>query len=509
VSIKFKVKIGLVLALVMLAILPIYNLSQSYSSEYFKFDRATLFNIDKLIVPFQRMVYSLGISLNAKQVYIGQDGWIYLGDQYASTVSTRRTGLTESEKKRAIRLNEGLVLWDQFLKSKGVKAFFIMMGPDKATIYPEYLPNWANATQLTRTDALFYKGSSGLIFDTRIPLLLTKHDFDHRIYYKTDTHWNDLGAWIAFQAFISSMAEKDMIEGQWLNDAQVQLVQTNNRAGGDLSNFLRLRNHLADEEPLLKIDIGVDINVEQIEFKTGEKKSSGGNPRIGSPPIAPLLVRNDNALNDRKVLWLRDSFGTAASPYMSATFSNVLQIHYHHVNTQVMLELVEEFEPDYVFITAVERQLATLNIGLRDQPPQFSFLKSHHMTNSVASSFSGLNHLEEKDGHYSVTDKRDPFVVFSLEDAVKTKDYTKVGFNLECANELKEVNIQLFWHKEGAPYFNEKNSLRFKASTGEIILNLSANKIWREAEAITRLRVDLDSGEKCGLFSLTPPKLGY
>jgi hypothetical protein len=59
------------------------------------------------------------------------------------------------------------------------------------------------------------------------------------------------------------------------------------------------------------------------------------------------------------------------------------------------------------------------------------------------------------------------------------------------------------------PYFNEKNSLRFKASTGEITLNLSANKIWREAEVITRLRVDLDSGQKCDLFTLTPPKLGY
>jgi hypothetical protein len=67
------------------------------------------------------------------------------------------------------------------------------------------------------------------------------------------------------------------------------------------------------------------------------------------------LVKSKNALNHKRVLWLRDSFGTAMEPYMAATFSETLQIHYKWVTPEMFARLVNSYKPDYVFITVVER----------------------------------------------------------------------------------------------------------------------------------------------------------
>lgn len=70
-----------------------------------------------------------------------------------------------------------------------------------------------------------------------------------------------------------------------------------------------------------------------------------------------LIVHTSNALNDKKVLWLRDSFGVALYPYMNATFSTIMQQHYQDVltNPEYMKKLITEFKPDLVIITVIER----------------------------------------------------------------------------------------------------------------------------------------------------------
>ncbi|HEU4853968.1 MAG TPA: hypothetical protein VFS89_01615 [Nitrosospira sp.] len=68
-----------------------------------------------------------------------------------------------------------------------------------------------------------------------------------------------------------------------------------------------------------------------------------------------LLVKSKNALNQKRVLWLRDSFGTAIAPFMAATFSETLQLHYAAAHPELLARLVDTYKPDYVFITVVER----------------------------------------------------------------------------------------------------------------------------------------------------------
>ncbi|MFZ4215766.1 hypothetical protein ACOZB2_30905, partial [Pantoea endophytica] len=72
-------------------------------------------------------------------------------------------------------------------------------------------------------------------------------------------------------------------------------------------------------------------------------------------PQENLLIKSPNALNNKKVVWLRDSFGTAMSRLMAVTFSETLQIHHARVTPEKIKEIILNYKPDYVIVTVVER----------------------------------------------------------------------------------------------------------------------------------------------------------
>ena len=283
-TIKSKTKFLVFVIILLLLILPTINYLKHEGEKDFKFRRSSLFNIDYIITPVQKMVFGLGISLNPQQAYIGKEGWVFLGDSYQSGISSRRSGLTTEDQQVAEKIKLGLLKWNEFFKANGVDDFLIMLGPDKATIYPEYLPNWAKPADLVRTDAVLGDIGSSLFFDTRKALLEAKKVYENRVYYKTDTHWNNLGAWIAFDGFIKELSSKSVNDGIWLKDEDVSFYQYNGRHGGDLSNFLRLRDYLSDEEPVYKINESDYFSVNSVEKRTGDLKNSE-------------IIKNNKALN--------------------------------------------------------------------------------------------------------------------------------------------------------------------------------------------------------------------
>lgn len=244
-----------------------------------------------------------------------------------------------------------------------------MIAANKSTVYPEYLPDWAYKTRPSVSDMLLAQVSEDIYVDTRPSLIAARVRLPYPLFYKTDTHWNKLGAWVAFQIFTNKLddIEKGLF---WLSSNQVHVSQVNERNGGDLARFLWLQNELHDSEIILTIDMPQPIETEQFDFNSGQLMASGGNHPIDNDSITkPLWIKSKNALNQKRVLWLRDSFGTALSPLMAATFSDTLQLHYNKADTLMFEKLVNSFKPDYVFITVVERQ--SLLDWFKNPPPIF------------------------------------------------------------------------------------------------------------------------------------------
>lgn len=343
-------------ALLVLAVVPVINLNagtgqkkdgQEWWSE------SVLYNFDFALPFVSEVFYPHGISTNPDQVFIGKEDWLYLGEEYGRTITGVRRGATIEDERVAGAIGRATASWSQWLNHNGVSMFRVMLGPDKTTIYPEFLPDWAQPATETATDTLLANVKPELYIDTRLALRTAKSQLSESLYYKTDTHWNSLGAWVAFQAFETDIARAE--PGlRLLSENDVRVLEVNQRQGGDLAKFLRLKETLRDKEIVIDIISDRPIETEQYDFETGQLRRSGGNPQIHTAQ-RPLLVKSKQALNQKRVLWLRDSFGTAMAPFMAATFSETLQLHYDAANPELFARLVNTFKPDYVFITVVER----------------------------------------------------------------------------------------------------------------------------------------------------------
>lgn len=322
-----------------------------------------LYNINFTQPLLNKFLYAFGISTSSVNVIIGKNDWLYLGDGHSNTITIKRTHTTTTSRELAKKIGFATKAWAQWLKQQGVQDYRILLAADKDTIYPEYLPNWAQPVSDYAINTLLANVSPEIYIDTRDILKNSKPKFSQPLYYKTDTHWNSLGGWVAFHYFMDKIiqTEKKLIE------PQIELVSTNTREGGDLGRFLNISGLLSDTEVTLEIINPNHIDVEKYDFDTSRLLGTGGNAPIPMSRV-PLLIKSKNALNQKKVLWLRDSFGRVLSPLMAATFSEVLQLHYDVVDSKRFVELVNNFKPDYVFISVVEREAFSTHFSTYPPP---------------------------------------------------------------------------------------------------------------------------------------------
>lgn len=493
--------------LLSLLVVPVINIISAPSRDAIKWrEKSFLYNMDFASRWAALFLYPFGISTNSKQVMVGRDGWIFLGDQYEQALTIDRRPATKADFVIGQQIGSATEAWDAYLASKGVRLFRIMIGPNKGTIYPEYLPFWAKPSSPNATDALLAGTGKVHYVDLRGALLTAKANQPEALYYKTDTHWNSLGAAVAFQAFAQQVGGAAP-EIQWPSQKAYKLIRVDPRGGGDLANFLRLQAYLSDSEPAIHAS-SLPLETSQSDFDTMELLNQGGNPRVGSP-TKPLLVKSVGALNKKKVLWLRDSFGTALSPLMAATFSEVIQLHWDEAIKPGgrFVQLVEEWKPDYVFFTVVER--AARDPWFVAYPPPVIISRGVGFKPTRTASMVSSNHLLKgaTDSEFQMIGN-DPFVDFALSNAANPSEAHYLDLDLTCVDGSPSVPLQLFWLEDGQPHFDEEHSAKFSFRTGPNLIDLRTIPKWGSATAISRIRVDIDDQNSCTTFKLNNPSLG-
>ena len=344
------------LALIILMVVPAVNLARS-SDEVIRrkcCDAGFLYNLDFAMPAFSRLLYPFGISIDSDNAIIGKEEWLYLGDRHEKNMTVRRMGVGDKDVDAIRKITLAVSERNLWLKKKGVKDFRILICPDKNTVYPEFLPGWASAQGVNATDDLLAGAEKNIYIDSRPALLAAKNRPSEPLFYKTDTHWNALGAWLGFQELARELVESDT-SLRWPTVKKIRARKTSN-AGGDLAKFLRLASSLQDVE--LALEMGGargPLKTMQSDFLTGQPVASSSLV-LQDTPMRPLLVKSEHALNNRRVLWLRDSFGNAMAPYMAEAFSETLQLHYDEADPELFVRLVDMYKPDYVLITVVERR---------------------------------------------------------------------------------------------------------------------------------------------------------
>ncbi|EFH7078544.1 hypothetical protein ACK6GC_004701 [Escherichia coli] len=504
---KRKILIFILSIISILLAVPAVNIINAPSRDAINLkEKSFLYNMDFVSRWTAAILYPLGISTDPNQVIIGKNDWLYLGDLYEKTLSDDRRPASASDIEIGKQIGAATEAWNAYLVGKGVKVFQIMIGPNKGSIYPENMPSWAKPALSNPTDALLAETGEGHYIDLRPPLLAAKKVYREALYYKTDTHWNDLGASVAFRAFAKKVGEAAP-ELKWPSEKVYELTRVTPRIGGDLANFLRLTASLSDDQPMINAS-SLPVKTTQTDFVTKQVLFQGGNP-VTDAPGSPLLVTSVGALNDKKVLWLRDSFGTSLSPLMAATFKEVLQLHWSHAIKPggSFAQLVDEWKPDYVFVTVVER--AARSSGFAAYPPPGVVPKGRDFKAVRTATPVGVNHLVQgpSENEYQIKGN-DAFVDFVLSSTVTQSDAQYLNIDLTCSDNTSSVPLQLFWLEDGQPYYDEEHSARFSLRTGEYLIDLRTIPKWNSVSAIKRLRVDIDAVNACTHFQLNNPSLG-
>lgn len=347
-------------SLAVLLIVPVHNISADLTgpknilkkpTEWFSNGGA--YNIDFMLPYAGYALHKFGISISPEKTVIGKDGWLFLGDHYVNVMSEAR-GLTAFNKQKIDRITNARHEWDAYAKSHGSAGYFVTIAPNSHTIYREKMPDWASASNESKNITYLLKGEKedNTLFDISKTIRQQKPLNSHDLYYKTDTHWNAIGGWYGYQEMAKQIGA--LIPSiKWLQASDVRFTFSE-RKGGDLSSFLRINNSVKDTDVKANVNLNTPITVSDWGNKV--LRHTNIDDRI-TEMNQPLVVRSKGALNDMKVLWLRDSYGMALYPYMNATFSTIMQQHYQWVinNPKILKGLIDRYKPDIIILTVVER----------------------------------------------------------------------------------------------------------------------------------------------------------
>jgi hypothetical protein len=269
-------------------------------------------------------------------VLLGKDGWMeYTG---ADNLDDFQNFETLKHKKGLVKR---LATLHKYLESQGI-TLLIVVAPNKTSIYPDKLPEQIKSlpTRPRLDDLISYLESNDLpvILDLRPALRAARQNQD--VYYKTNTHWNGYGAFVAYTTIINSLGSSHP-ELKPYETADLELV-TVDPAVNDIPRLMHA-NFITE-------------------------------PGFFFAPVKPFvqtLHPNDflgynqfSSVEDDKLptlLMFHDSFGLKyLNDYLSMNFKKSHFIHLFSASQYLTRESILQFEPDIVIIEIVEGNLAYL-----------------------------------------------------------------------------------------------------------------------------------------------------
>jgi hypothetical protein len=279
---------------------------------------------------------------SSPSVVLGKENWLYIADEQRYN---RSQPLTAAELENWKRLLECRQNW---LKGQGIQYVFAI-APNKSTLYPEFLPDAANfVPPISRLDQLMgylEKNSTVQILDLRKPLQQNKSTY--RVYQKTDTHWNEVGAFIASREIINNVREKLPAVKQLPELKEVKIAE-NTQIGGDLAHMLKLQSIYPEQN--LQVQLPQRKATYAGILKEGTASVQEELP-LGMQGIAIAYEVKDPALP--RAVFFGDSFGQLLLPFLPESFSRTVYLGGLTFNPQ----LVEKERPAIVLQEIAERHL--------------------------------------------------------------------------------------------------------------------------------------------------------
>ncbi len=256
----------------------------------------------------------------------GRNDWLfYTGDR--SLEDYQGTNLmTEAQMAEWMNI---LNILQAACDARGIK-LVVMVLPNKEQVYSEYMPTFQITSQKSSAQlfAEYMQANSKVTYVYPLQELLDAKIY-YDVYYKQDTHWNDVGGFIGTMALYRAlgMPEADILDLK---------VTPKNYQGGDISNMCGFsstyQTYTVEYKP-------------EIEFTKDTVLHKG-----------EVVCGHSNEQTDKDIVIIGDSFRTAIYDYVCRDFANATHAHRQYMYESVVTDALDKLEEgDVLVVEAVER----------------------------------------------------------------------------------------------------------------------------------------------------------
>jgi len=272
----------------------------------------------------------------SRKVLAGQGDWFFLwSEQTDIDPIEQRLGLSQLS---ALQTQELVLQYQQraYWAAQHNSQYLLVLAPNKASIYGEYLPAGLALAEQTFLDALYtaLQNDSIPVLDLRPALLKAKSN--GLLYYRHDTHWNHLGSWIGTQTILQKLQLRPLPQ-------EIDQVKSRLQKGGDQLRMARLR-----QEDFTDADFQFDLNEPPYQVSSAP---------LGNAYDLPYYSRQDSGA---RLLLIHDSFGHYMRDWLSYSSRELLALW---AWGEFRPEVAKEFKPEVIIDEVIERNLAKVFPG--------------------------------------------------------------------------------------------------------------------------------------------------
>ena len=269
--------------------------------------------------------------ITSGQTLFGRDNWFFLNDGRNLAYYTGENILSNGDMAAYLKRMETL---NAICAQRGIILGFIIC-PDKNQIYTEYMPTLPRVNTYTRVHRFAdYVRTADPGIHLSYPLYeLVNAKAVGQPYYKYDTHWNNLGAFVGLQNLYANMG---------LPATGLESVGISEMSGIFASDLARLGNIDISDYPGDK------------DYSVSYRPEVNVTSRSGSGNDAVYTSTTDNP-NGLKLALVGDSYRVLMVPYVEKDFSRSTVMHRNSVPTAaaqikecnvLIVECVERYDKE-------------------------------------------------------------------------------------------------------------------------------------------------------------------
>ncbi len=277
--------------------------------------------------------YALNTSAN-RDVILGKDGWLFYNRVSAGDPIANYKGMDLFTEEELCAIGDKLEAFRASLLSEG-KEFVLLIPPNKERIYSEYMPDrYGKPAAQSRVQQLvdYLRANTNVrVCYPEEELMGAKTAIRGRdLYYKADTHWNFLGAYVGTRELFKEL-------NLTLPPADEVTCTDTDPTISDLADLLNMRD---------------DLNTVP-DFTIGGYNDHGLHQDVSEDTLFTYHTKDGDA---RSLFLIGDSFRVSMSAIAASGFSSTKVIHYE---TYVPGDAIRS-DADVIVWEIVERNLGDL-----------------------------------------------------------------------------------------------------------------------------------------------------